>query len=68
MRVGGEGTGGTGGDVVVRADGHQYDGGEGSGGGSGGGRGRCVGVKEGAKSKTPKMDHQKRIQLANLNN
>ena len=48
---------------------YKSGGGKGSGGGSGGGGiGRGGAVMEGIKIKTTGMEHQKRIQVANLTN
>ena len=56
-----------GGDTVVGAGGHQSDGGVLSGGGGGKyGRGQGGGVMEGKKRKTPRTEHQKRINVTNL--
>ena len=65
----GEGTGVAGGDAVVGAGEHQSSRGKGRGVGvRGGGRGRGGRVTEGMKSKTPKMEHQKKVQVENLTN
>ena len=59
--------------MVVRAGGHQSDGGKGSGGcggggGSGGRTGRGGRVTDGTKRKTPGTDQHKRVHVADLTN